>query len=203
MTIIEWTFTIIGIWISLVASLFAILQYFNKGRKRKIIVLKRSIYMGSAIAFSVWLVGFLTWVERNRPVPLLPEEKANFHKDVLGMIGRFRLKPFVDAGTSKEDLDDLVGRVEKNRSYEKEMSQDTAILYRLYGATVFWSGMGARIKPIECLQRAYPYLKKASNLIHKCGKNLMKNLHINLYVDGLEIRENQYLLRSCIFHSLQ
>ncbi len=101
--------------------------------------------------------------EEEKALVLKREEKEKFKTTVFSMVGVFRFD-ITHAITSKDTLEKLIRKVEKNSRYEKEMPQETAILYRLYGASILFSVKGVNAALNTYIERAYPYIEKSFNL---------------------------------------
>lgn len=97
-------------------------------------------------------------------IPLSPDERQKFKTTIFSMFAAFRLDPINRAIALKDSLANLVKVVEKNSTYEKELLQETAILYRLYSASILFSAKDVNIDFNTYIEKAYPYLKRSLNL---------------------------------------
>ena len=165
MNLLNWTITVIGIGVSWIALLFALFQYTNKRGSPKSRVVKKAMYLGAGVLLVFYIIGIFAWVESNKiEIPLSAEEKEIFKTNVFSIVGMFSFDPIDKPLNSKNTLENLIKEVEKNPQYEKEMPNETAILYRLYGASTIYSGLKPGANLHEYTQRALLYLDKSLRL---------------------------------------
>lgn len=165
MSLLNWTFTLIGIGVSLIALLFALFQYTNKEGSHKTRAVKKSMYLGTGVLLVFYIIGIFAWVEPNKiEIPLSPEEKGKFKTSVFSIAGIFRLNPILQAPECKNTLENLVKYIQQNPMYEKEMPHEVAVLYRLYGVSILVSALNSRLSLDYYIKQTSRYLEKSFNL---------------------------------------
>ncbi len=68
---INWIFTALGVWLTLIGIFFQVLQYFNKRGGSKWNVLKKSIFMGTVPSTILYFIGNAFWVKSDFDQPQL------------------------------------------------------------------------------------------------------------------------------------
>lgn len=143
-------------FLSLLSALIGIVFLIRSIFVREKISRKRIIDLSIFLICSICAVS--VYVISNRPAPLICQNKQDFKSAAFSHAAMFRRDPLGQALTRKGDIERVVVNIKKNKSYRKEMPQETAIFYRLHGASILLSAArGPNIA--QSIKNAFPYLK--------------------------------------------
>lgn len=78
---LNWIFTAIGVWLALIAFLFEVFQYLNKRRSPKLVILKKSILIGTIPSVILYLLGINFWVKKGEELSRKKPNTIGFELD--------------------------------------------------------------------------------------------------------------------------
>lgn len=93
MNLTNWTITILGIGISLLALIFSLFQYFNKRGGSKVHVLRKSLFWGAFILLVFYLSGYWVIVNNKRIEKVSIQYEERIYKIFGRVVDDNTLKP--------------------------------------------------------------------------------------------------------------
>jgi len=131
---------------------------FGKDRKIKAAVI-------DLVLFVICVAGAIIIYRVGNPViPLTPDERQRFKNAVWSYAGLMRVEPLSQAARSRPALEALLQQVGNKRRYEKEMPDETALLHRLYAASLLLSARDRSRSLGSHVEMAFPHIAKSMKI---------------------------------------
>lgn len=104
----------------------------------------------------------------------LPLSRDQYRSKVLAIALLLKTDPMNNAGSQIKKMKELNDIVKEFTFYEKEMPTETAILKRLYGATIILTGQDPKKTPKYYFKKGIPYIKKSYSIEQEIWKNKLE-----------------------------